>query len=490
MDPVCDHTPKEIDMSDFSRRTFLGLAAASGVAGMIPTVSAAESNQTWDEETDVLIAGGGAAGCMAAVEAAKAGSRVLLVHATPALGGSSAISSGWIRCSGTRWHEARKIKDSAEAFKADILAYGKGCRLEKKADVIARESSAFVNYLMDIGVTFTDEEDRANGGEALRIVKTQGGGGALMKHLADAVNKIEGVTIRKSTQIAEIVTNAEHNEILGAVLVRRGKTIRVKAKAVVLATGGYGRNQALVERFTNGWAGTGRIMDLEDKGRGLELATDLGAGTANLNIAMVCPTLEVTRNIFYSSAPLLNGAIFVNEKGRRFTNEYVIYTQTNIDMLKQERCYEIVTPELHPIVQKMIEQGVAVKCDSYEAIAKHIGCPVDGLKADIEEHNALTRMAPEDRKDRFGRIVYKTELKAPFYILQVKPVMIETVGGITVNERSEVTTLLGRPVAKGLYAAGALAFGEHFGTGYRSGEAYVYAGVTGMVAGREAAKLK
>lgn len=82
-------------------------------------------------------------------------------------------------------------------------------------------------------------------------------------------------------------------------------------------------------------------MDIEDKGKGLELATDMGAGTANLNIAMVCPTLEVTKNIFYSSAPLLNGAIIVNEKGRRFTNEYVIYTQTNLDMLKQKTCWEI-----------------------------------------------------------------------------------------------------------------------------------------------------
>ena len=68
--------------------------------------------------------------------------------------------------------------------------------------------------------------------------------------------------------------------------------------------------------------------------------------------------------------------------------------------------------------------------------------------------------------------------------------MIETVGGITINEKREVTTLLGRPIAKGLFAAGAVAFGEHFGTGCRSGEAYVYAGVTGMVAGEQAAKLK
>lgn len=200
-------------MTEFSRRIFLGFAAASGIAGTVTTVSAAEANPTWDAETDILIAGGGAAGCMAAVEAAKAGSKVMLVHATPVLGGSSAISSGWIRCSGTRWHEARKVKDSPEAFKADILAYGKGCRLEAKADVIARESAAFVNYLMDIGVTFTDEEDRANGGEALRIVKTQGGGGALMRQLSDVVAKTPGVTIRKQTEIEEIITNADRTDL-------------------------------------------------------------------------------------------------------------------------------------------------------------------------------------------------------------------------------------------------------------------------------------
>ena len=476
-------------MTELSRRSLIGLAAGAGLCAGLPTTAFAKT-QAWDDETDVLVAGGGAAGCMAAVEAAKAGRRVLIAQATPMLGGSSAISSGWIRCTGTQWHEARKVKDSPEAFVKDMIDYGRGCRLEKKVEVIARESTAFVNYLAGIGVRFTDEEDRANGGDALRIVKTEGGGGALMRALAGAVEKTAGVKILKSTKIVELITNPERTEVLGAVLERRGgKKVRVKARAVVLATGGYGRNQALVERFTNSWAGTGRIMDIEDKGKGLELATDMGAGTANLNIAMVCPTLEVTKNIFYSSAPLLNGAIIVNENGRRFTNEYVIYTQTNLDMLKQKTCWEIVTPELHPTVNKMIETGVATKCDTYEALAAHIGCPVEGLRADIEEHNAITRQPAAERKDRFGRVVYKTELKAPFYAVQIKPVMIETVGGIMINEKSEVTTLLGRPVAKGLYAAGALAFGEHFGTGYRSGEAYVYAGVTGMVAGREAAKL-
>ncbi|WP_297607385.1 FAD-dependent oxidoreductase [uncultured Sutterella sp.] len=475
-------------MSTISRRSLMTAAVAAPAAAFLPAAEASASEK-WDASCDVLIAGGGAAGCMAAVEAARAGKSVMLVQAIPALGGSSAISSGWIRACGTRWHKARNIKDTVEAYKEDILRYGNGCRLEKKAEVIASESGKFVDYLADIGVTFTDEEDRANGGATLRIVKTAGGGNALMQKLGEAVEKTKGVTVRKRTRIVKVLLDAKGERVVGAVIAVRNKEQRVRANAVILATGGYGRNQELVERFTNGWAKTGRIMDLEDKGDGLIIATDLGAGTANLNIAMVCPTLEVTKNIFYSSAPILNGAIFVNEKGRRFTNEYVIYTQTNIDMLRQKTTWEIVTPELHPVVGKMIEQGVAHKCDTVEDLAKLIGCPVDGLKADIEDHNATTRLPAEKRHDRFGRVVYGKELKAPFYALQVKPVMIETVGGITINEKSEVTTLLGRPIAKGLYAAGALAFGEHFGTGYRSGEAYVYAGVTGMVAGREAAKL-
>ena len=70
-------------MSDISRRSFLSAAAASG---SLPAVSAAKASQKFDLTTDVLIAGGGAAGCMAAVEAAK---KVLLVLAGAMLGGAA-----------------------------------------------------------------------------------------------------------------------------------------------------------------------------------------------------------------------------------------------------------------------------------------------------------------------------------------------------------------------------------------------------------------
>ena len=168
-------------MTELSRRSFVAALSLGGVAALTPAVQAAAKSSSEIPENaetfDVVVAGGGAAGCMAARTATKAGKKVLLVQSLPMLGGSSAISSGWIRACKTKWHEARGIKDTEKAYEEDIVAYGKGSRNPKKAAMIAREAGAFVNDLFSIGVEFTDEEDRTNGGEKLRVVKTKGAGG-------------------------------------------------------------------------------------------------------------------------------------------------------------------------------------------------------------------------------------------------------------------------------------------------------------------------
>lgn len=478
-------------MTETSRRALLSGLAAAPLTLLAPGASAAASQASAvpaDAEIfDVVVAGGGAAGCMAARTAAKAGRRVLLVQALPMLGGTSAISSGWVRACATKWHEARGIKDTTEAYREDIIAYGRGSRNEKKAGMIAREATVFVNDLIGLGVEFTDEEDRTNGGEKLRVVKTKGAGGALMAKLTAAVKADPNIMVRTGVRLENVLL--DDGAVTGAVLEKKGVRTVVRTPAVVLATGGFGRNQEMIDVFTAPWAKTGRIMDVGCRGDGLRIASELGAGALNLAIAMVCPTLEVTKGIFFSSAPLLMGGIIVNEKGRRFTNEYVIYTQTNIDMLKQKACWEIVTRELHPVVEGMIAKGVTTECATVDDLARVIGCDPAGLRADIVAHNAETRKAPQDRRDPFGRTVYGKELKAPFLALRIKPVMLETVGGFMIDEKCRVTSLFGRPVARGLYGAGAAAFGEHFGVGYRSGDAYAYAGATGITAGREAAAV-
>ncbi len=479
-------------MADLSRRNLLQTSALFGL-GMPLAATSISANATpshWDKKADIVVAGGGCAGCMAALTAAKNGKKVLLVQAMPILGGSSAVSSGWIRSCMTKWHEKKNVKDSAAAYAQNIIEYGAGTRDADKAKRIAALSTEFVNYLISIGVKFTDDEDRVNGGKELRIVKTAGGGAALMEKLSEAVLSNPSITVMLQTKLTDVILDEKREKVVGVKICKKNKNLTIQTSAVVIATGGFGRNQNIVQKFTNEWAKTGRVMDQGHLGEGLVIAANLGAGVANLDIAMICPTLEVTQNIFFSSAPLIKGGIFVNENGQRFVNEYIIYTTTPRAMLQQKETWEIVTPEMHPaVVGKMIELGVATKCNTLEDLAKIIGCDVRNLKADIEDFNRTTRKPADQRKDKFGRTVFGIEIKAPYYILKVKPVMIETVGGFTIDSQARITTLFGVPIAKGLFGAGAAAFGEHFGRGYRSGEAYCYAGTTGMMAGASAAKV-
>ena len=475
-----NHVTRRNFVAGAATLTGAGLAAASADAAPAPLPA------KWDQETDIVVAGGGVAGCLAAIEAAAAGAKVLLLQATPDLGGNSRISSAWIRSANTKWHKQLGIQDTVEAYAKDIVDYGGGTRDEKKAKVIAEVSSQFVDRLMDYGVKITDEKDTVNGGPTLRVPKVEGRGEAVMRAVGAQVRKTANITVKTDAKILDVYLDGD--KVAGVSADVDDKRVAIRAKAVVLATGGFGRNQKLIEKYTNQWKETFRIMDVEDKGDGLLIASALGAGVANLQVAMVTPLMEYSKRIFYSSLTLLAGAILVNEEGKRFVSELIIYTTTNTEMLKQKASYQIVCEGLHPMVEEMKKNGVTTRADSIEELAQKLGAPVANIRYEIEEHNRITALTA-NRVDRFGRTAFGKPLTAPFYFLRMHPVMIETVGGITIDEKAQVVTLAEKPVAKGFYAAGAVAFGEHFGRGYRSGDAYVYSGVFGLVAGREAGRF-
>ena len=212
-------------MTNITRRSMLAAISLGGLAGLVPAAqakpqAAAATELKGAEYFDVVVAGGGAAGCMAARTASRAGKKVLLVQAVPVLGGSSAISSGWIRACGTEWHKARGIKDTTEAYKADIIAYGRGSRNEKKADMISKTAGRFVNDLFSIGVEFTDEEDRVNGGETLRVVKAKGAGAAIMRKLAQSVSEDANITVRTQTSLTDVILDDEKKETLSQIKFR------------------------------------------------------------------------------------------------------------------------------------------------------------------------------------------------------------------------------------------------------------------------------
>ncbi len=477
----------------FSRRKFLKGSTAVGaglaISSLTPAIAKATTLQLpekWDYEADIVVAGAGVAGCMAAIEAANKGLKVLLLQADMKIGGNSGISSGWIRSVNTKWHKERNIVDTVEAYTEDGIAYGQGTRNPKKVRVIAEKSGEFIDRLISYGVKFTNDADTVNGGPTLRVVKTDGKGAALMKQVQAVVLKNKNITLKIDSKVLDIYKTTAPDILKGVKAEIEGDDAKIKCSALVLATGGFGRNQPLIEKYTNEWKDTLRIMDLYDKGDGLIMATSHGAGSANLQIGMIVSTMAVANKVFYSTAPLVAGGILVNQDGHRFVNELVTYTDTPRACVKQKHVYEIIGEGMHPKqVESMLEGGALKKVETVQALAEGIGASVSNVQKTIEEYNSNARN--KVTADQFGRTSFPKELKAPYYYIEIWPVMLETVGGIFINEKSEVISFREEPIMKGFYAAGAVAFGEHFGRGYRSGDAYAYSGVTGMVAGNEAA---
>lgn len=478
-----------------NRRRFIAGAVASAstgaLAAVLPSASRAETLPVptkWGvTEYQLVVAGAGAAGCVAALEAAEAGLKVLLLEMTPMPGGSSALSSGWIRSHSTKWHQKRGLTDSAEAYAKEGLEYGAGTRNPAKMEAIAAVVPQFVNRLIDGGVKILDEEDYVNGGPTLRQAKPEGGGASNMRVLAAEVRKNANITLKTGAKLVDVYKTSTPDTLVGVLAEIDRKRVNVKVPALVIATGGYSRNEKFVAIYARDWKDARRMTGLGNDGSGIFIASAQGAGVANLAVSMVMANLEYTKRLYYSSATFAAGSILVNKEGRRFVNELELYGGASKALLAQPEAiaYQITCEGLHPLVDKMKADGVAIRGDTVEELARNLNVPTANLKEEIDAHNEHTR---SKQPDRFGRKGFRKELVAPFYAIRSWPVMIETGGGFLTNEKSQAVDFSNQPVMRGLYGAGAAAFGEHFGVGYRSGDAMAYAGATGIIAGREAAK--
>ncbi len=198
--------------------------------------------QAADIETDVLIIGGGGAGCAAAIEADEAGASVTIVTKLRVGDANTMMAEGGIQA-------ADKANDSPAQHFLD--AYGGGHFAAKKELLfkLVNEAPEDIRWLNELGVEFDKEEDGT-------MVTTHGGGtsrkrmhackdysGAeIMRTLRDEVQCREHIQICDFTAAIEIIKD-EKGQAAGAILLNMetGELLVARAKAVILATGGAGR---------------------------------------------------------------------------------------------------------------------------------------------------------------------------------------------------------------------------------------------------------
>ena len=439
------------------------------------------------KETDVVVIGAGGAGLTSAIAAHEKGVKVILIEKTELLGGNTNYATGGINAAGTRIQKAAGIEDSPELFYEDTMRGGKNKNNKELVKVLTKNSAGIVDWLVERGVDIS--EVTYSGGQSVKRIHRPTGGVAVGPVIVSGLSKTaenEKIDIRKGTKAIALVK--AKNRIVG-VKVREidGKEYTIKAKAVIVATGGFGANAKMVEKYNPKLKGFGSTNNPAIVGDGIIMVEKVGGVLVDMKEIQTHPTVVHKKTNMITESVRGEGAILVNRDGKRFIDELETRDVVSKAILEQKgaSAFLIFNQDIRENLKAAdgyVKKGFAVE-GTLEEIATKIGVDAKTLKATLDKYNEAVRTQKdlEFNKTKFAREL----LGDKFYAIEVSPAVHHTMGGVRINTNAEVLGKNGRPI-KGLYAAGEVTGGIH-GANRIGGNAVTDITVFGKIAGENAA---
>ena len=488
-----------------TRRRFIGAMAGFGAGAMVMEVGAREvravpPSMKWNREVAVIIVGTGAAGLSAAIEARKAGSDVLVLEKMPFIGGNTSISTAGMNGVQSKIQQQRGAKSwSVEEFYEWTRMGGDYKNRPDQVRVFAQESASAIDFLLELGAPFPSVTHRS-------VSITEKWGAGLIEILAKKTAQLKVPILRETTVTALIAdVSTLPKKVLGVkVKDKSGKSLNFRArKAVILATGGFGANPEMVERYDPSLKdyATTNIPGVST-GECQLMAQSLGADTEGINYIQIHPTVyiaEKTRALL-TEGLRESGAILVNAEGDRFIDELQRRDVVAQAILKQKGKYAFVinTKDVyHEKMTEYIQEGFAVQAGTLDELAKKIGLDPARFKETIVKYNGYVEAKNDlDFKRGLYRELGKRQLlpnkieTPPFYSLKVTPGIHHCCGGLRINEKAQVMDAIeGKVIIEKLYSAGEVNGGTH-GTNRMGGNSIPDCIIFGRIAGINAVKEK
>ncbi|MEK3793878.1 FAD-dependent oxidoreductase [Paenibacillus sp. FSL R7-0204] len=445
-------------------------------------VKKVESTEVEDLTTDVVVIGGGAAGMSASLRADELGLKTILLEKMTYIGGAISISGGnQVVGLSKLQQEAGVTDDSADSIVTDFLANGGNKNIADLLKLFAANVGQTTDWLNQyVGIKY----DMAGGLHKLaeyshdrELAYDQGGPGFAKQ----ARQKVEesGVELHLETRAEKLVTD-DSGAVTGVVARDgTGKTYNITAKAVIMATGGYGNNKDLLSDQLKtalyygptSSTGDGIVMA---KGEGIDAATRL------MEYGKRYPNgVEVSEGIAKSTivgniAAFKKSGILVNSAGDRVVNEKssnrsileVELTQQNqmLYLLMDPATFDVFKTSLGEagISQGDIEtwlknNGLSkpyfFHAGTAEALATAAGMEAGALQNTINRYNGFVKAGKDKDFGRSADYMKEAIGSGPYYLVEQKPRFATTMGGLVVNTGFEVMNTSSQ-IIPGLYAAG------------------------------------
>ena len=516
--------------------------AALTEAGLNPDDYMAKADKTANGETvsydaDVVVIGAGGAGMTAAMTAADAGQKVVILESQAMVGGNSARATGGMNAAKTVYQDENEFDqaagvektlataaekyadnetitalaktvseqwaayqanptgyfDSVELMELDTMVGGKGINDPELVKTLCEGTADAIDWLDENGITLHNVSS-FGGASVKRIhrpVNEEGkvvSVGAYMIPLLQENCEKRGIDIVLNTTVDTILTDANGAAVGVSGTDKDGNTVVVNAKSVILATGGFGANLDMVTQYKPELAGFMTTNAAGAQGQGIEMATAIGAGTVDMDQIQIHPTVEANTAALITEGLRGDGAILVNANGERFVDEVGTRDVVSAAEIAQPGSYswlivDQAMVDASSVIQGYIKKGYTKTGATYEELAKELDVDPATFANTMETWNGYV----EAKNDPdFGRTSFANPLNnGPYYAIKVTAGVHHTMGGVTINSATEVLKEDGT-VIPGLFAAGEVTGGVH-GANRLGGTAVADFVVFGRIAGESAA---
>lgn len=415
---------------------------------------------------DAVIIGSGGTGLSAAIQAHELGLNVAVLEKEEKLGGNTNKASSGMNASESNVQYAHGIIDHNSDFYRETMKGGGRMSDPAMLKFFVEHSAAAISWLKDHDI-IVDELTITGGMSRKRCHRPSNLApiGAFLETSLLKVAEKEEIPVFNEVKVTKLIQD-DNKKVTGVEAETKDGKKQINAKAVLLATGGFGASQEIIGKYRPDLKDYKTTNHAGATGDGLKLAEGVNGQLVQMNLIQVHPTAQTDnpRVFLIGEAVRGEGAILVNKAGKRFVNELNTrkIVSDAITGLNEDGAYLILDQGIRDqakAVDFYDSVGLVEHGDDLDSLAKTIGVDAANLKETVANWNKEVKAGKDTEFGRTTGMDRGIE-KGPFLAIHIHPAIHYTMGGVHITPETQVLDTNGN-VISGLYAAGEVSGGLH-----------------------------